>query len=165
MRIEENADYLQSLLAVVPPGHEPPGHEIVPFKTPPVPVSDEAPGETSPVDMPKIRKIIGDLDIRRMSPRQAVDLSLNLYINGILPWEEYAMLAFQPELHPDYSRTIGALIGKKPQPDRPRDFIAQWEKRLKFERKYNSANISLIERTKHLIAALRQIDLPTDVAA
>ncbi len=36
---------------------------------------------------------------------------MDLHVAGVLPWEGYAMLAFQPELHPDYDRTVGALIG------------------------------------------------------
>ena len=88
---------------------------------------------------------------------------MDLHVAGVLPWEEYAMLAFQPELHPDYDRTVGALIGKKAQPDRPRDFVALWEERLAFERKYNAGNPKLIARTAHIVTVLRQIESPTSV--
>lgn len=37
------------------------------------------------------------------------------------------MLANQPELHPDFNRTIGALTGRRAAPDRERDCLAEWE--------------------------------------
>ena len=91
---------------------------------------------------------------------------MDLYVGGVLPWEEYAMLAFQPELHPDYDRTIGALTGEKAEPDRPRDFVSQWERRLEFEEKYNADHPKLVARTTHIVAVLRQLgDTPTDMSA
>ena len=88
---------------------------------------------------------------------------MDLHVAGVLPWEEYAMLAFQPELHPDYDRTVGALIGEKAQPGRPRDFVAMWEERLAFERKYNAGDAKLIARTARVLTVLRQIESPTSV--
>ncbi len=110
-----------------------------------------------------LRRLIGDIDIRHLSPRQMADASMDLYVAGVLPWEEYAMLAFQAELHPDYDRTIGALTGQAADPDRPRDFLADWEERLAFEVKYNSDNPQRIERTRHIVNLFRQIDSPMNV--
>ena len=110
-----------------------------------------------------LRRLIGDIDIRHLSPRQMADASMDLYVAGVLPWEEYAMLAFQAELHPDYDRTIGALTGQAADPDRPRDFLADWEERLAFDVKYNADNPQRIERTRHIVNLFRQIDSPTNV--
>ena len=73
------------------------------------------------------------------------------------------MLAFQPELHPDYDKTIGALTGEKAAPDKPRDFLNVWEDRLKFDEKYNAENPKLVERTRHIVQVFRQIDSPTNL--
>lgn len=110
-----------------------------------------------------IHRIIGDVDIRSMTPRQMAESSMDLYVSGVLPWEEYAMLAFQAELHPDYDRTIGALTGKMAEPDRPRDFLAIWEERLNFEEKYNAERPVLIARTRRIVNVFKQIDSPTNV--
>lgn len=114
---------------------------------------------------PLLRRLIGDVDIRHLSPRQMTETSLDLYVAGILPWEEYAMLAFQAELHPDYDRTIGALTGEPAQPDRPRDFLGLWEERLAFEEKYNADRPRLVARTRHIVQMFRQIGAPTNLLA
>ncbi len=135
-----------------------PGRELVPFKAPPVPAVAAAPDQ----DIAEREKgpspfagLIDDIDVRHMSPRQGADMSLDLYIAGILSWDEYSLLAFQPELHPDYDSTIGALIGEKAGPDRRRDFVAEWERRLVFEKKYNAGETRLIERTERIVEVLK----------
>jgi hypothetical protein len=110
-----------------------------------------------------VRRLMGDLDIRSLSPRQMSEASLDLYVAGILPWDEYAMLAFQPELHPDYDDTIGALTGEPAAPDDPRDFLVQWEERLDFDRRYNPDDEETLARTERIVGLFRQIDRPTDL--
>lgn len=118
--------------------------------------------EVADIDGPGavVRRLMGDLDIRNLSPRQMSEASLDLYAAGVLPWDEYAMLAFQPELHPDYDSTIGALTGEAAAPDEPRDFLAQWEERLDFDRRYNPGDTENIERTERIVGLFRQIDTP-----
>ncbi|MCW8835992.1 MAG: hypothetical protein OQJ99_06460 [Rhodospirillales bacterium] len=87
-------------------------------------------------------------------------MSLDLYLDGAFDYETYALLAFQPELHPDYDRTIGALTGEAPQPDTPRDFIRHWEERLAYERKYGARDESTINRIRRIVDVLRIIDTP-----
>lgn len=112
-----------------------------------------------------LRRLIGDIDIRRLSPRQMAETSMDLYVAGVLPWEEYAMLAFQAELHPDYERTIGALTGQPAEPDRPRDFLHLWEERLRFEETYNAERPKLVARTRRIVNLFRRIDARTDLIA
>jgi hypothetical protein len=100
-------------------------------------------------------------NLRRLTPREMSELSLDLYVAGLLGYEDYAMLAFQPEMHPDYDTTIGALTQTKAQPDRPRDFIELWEDRLRFERTHSPENLELIGRIQHIVHLLRRFaDLP-----
>lgn len=103
------------------------------------------------------------LDVRRMSPRQMAHLSLDLYVSGILDWEEYSMLAFQPELHPDYNRTVGALTGEMAKPDLPRDQVAAWEEQLRFEQAHNRPQAERVGRTRRIVQVLRQLAMPIDV--
>ena len=112
-----------------------------------------------------LRRLIGDIDFRNATPRQMAETSMDLYVAGILPWDEYAMLAFQPELHPDYDRTIGALTGKKAEPDQPRDFLAIWEERLKFDEKYNADQPRVVEGSRRIVTLFRYADDSTDVIA
>jgi len=105
------------------------------------------------------------MDMRQMSPRKMTQLSMDLYIAGIIEWEEYEMLAFQAELHPGYAKTIGALTGEPARPDHPKDFIEEWENRLAFQRRYNPDNVRRIRRTEHINNILHQIDAPTHLVA
>lgn len=118
-----------------------------------LPRSDDAPDDDAS----------GRLDFRRMSPRQMANISMDLYAAGTISWDEYSLLAFQPELHPDYDRTVGALVGEKARPDLPRDQVALWEERLRFELKYNPENTELVENTRRIVQVLREIENPMSV--
>lgn len=139
------------------------GRDLVPVEAPSVPVPAAGTDTRAPDVEAPLGELIPDTDVRNMSPRQAADLGMDLYVAGVLPWEEYAMLAFQPELHPDFARTIGALTGQKAEPDRPRDFVAIWEDRLAFERQHNAADTRRIDRTERIVTVLLQIASPTNV--
>ena len=102
-------------------------------------------------------------NVRAISPREMTSLSFDLHLAGLLPYEEYAVLAFQPELHPDFDRTTGALTGEKAAPDRPRDFIALLEDRLRAEQARSAADEATQRRTAHLLEVLRRIEEPVDV--
>ena len=110
-----------------------------------------------------LRERVGEADARSISPRRISEISLDLYVNGALAWEEYAMLVFQPELHPDYDRTIGALTGQSAAPDEPRDFVRQWEARLVFERKHNADRPAMVARTQRIVDVLKQLRVAADL--
>ncbi len=138
------------------------GQELVPLKAP-KPVAAAEAADAAEDTSSRTPGPPGLADVRSMSPREIADISMELYANGVLTWDEYSMLAFQPELHPDYDKTVGALTGEKADPDRQRDQLAEWENRLNFELKYNSQDEARVGRTKHIVAVLRQIDQPTDL--
>lgn len=116
---------------------------------PPYPIS--GPVDAAPLSLPT------DRDVRHMSPRAMASFSLDLYVEGLLGWEDYTLLAFQPELHPDYETTIGALTGVAAEPDRPRDHIRWWEARLRFEREHPDADRRRLRRTARILALLRRL--------
>ena len=144
------------------------GRELVPFAPPEPPMSLEpqALQKTKPYQLPSpFREIFGSIDVRNISPREMTEGSLYLYALGVLTWEEYSILAFQPELQPDYDQTIGALTGQKAKPDEPKDFIAQWEERMTFAQRHNPADSKVIRRTKHILAVLRKLAPPKYLVA
>ncbi len=91
------------------------------------------------------------------------NLSLDLYAAGAISFDDYSLLAFQPELHPDFNRTIGALTGEEANPDRPRDFVSLWDDRAAFQRRHNAGRNDLIEQSERIASVLRRIDTPTNV--
>ena len=107
--------------------------------------------------------VVPSVDVRNMSPRDMAELSLDLYANGILNWEEHEMLSFQPELNPAFNDTVGALTGETAEPDRPRDYLALWEKRLDFERKYNPENTESLRKSRQIVQVLQRLASPINV--
>ena len=107
-----------------------------------------------------IYELIGDVDTHHLSPRQMSELSLDLYAIGAISFEDYSALAFQPELHPDFDRTIGALTGERADPDRPRDYVRLWDDRADFQRRHNAARTDLVEQSERIASVLRQIETP-----
>lgn len=92
------------------------------------------------------------------------DLSLDLFLAGVLSEEEYALLAFQPELHPDFDQTIGALTGERAKPDQTRDYIASWRDRLDFERNRPRPDHDLIERIQRILFILRRLGTSVEMS-
>ena len=140
-----------------------PGRNIVLFEEPAPP--EAIPGSGRPLSESPLKKILTDINARAITPRQMQDLSLELYVNGILSWEEHVELAFQPELHPDFERTIGALTGEKPLPDQPRDYVREWERRLDFERRFAPSKSRARDRALHILSVLRRIERPASLLA
>ena len=108
-----------------------------------------------------LAELIGDVDTHNLTPRQMANLSLDFYAAGVISFEDYAVLAFQPELHPDYDSTIGALTGEAADPDRPRDFVRIWDDRAAFQRRHDTGRRDLIEQSERIASALRRIDSPS----
>ena len=105
----------------------------------------------------------GVTDVRHMTPREMQDYSQNLYAGGVITFEDYEALAFQPDLHPDFERTIGALTGEKPQPDRPRDYIRQWSDRVEYTQRYYPQNSNEVRQAHRILEALKAFPRRTDI--
>lgn len=129
-----------------------------------LPAANESAGVGAAKAVLKVRsaiyELIGDVDTHHLSPRQMSELSLDLYAIGAISFDDYSALAFQPELHPDFDRTIGALTGERADPDRPRDFVRLWDDRADFQRRYNAARTDLVEQSERIASVLRQIETP-----
>lgn len=160
MRVEQGSGYQDRLAQRLPSERS-----LVPLEKPAPPATVTNVPEKSTERILPYGRSKGRIDVRDMTPRQMVDLSMDLYVAGVISWNDYDRLAFQPELQPGYDRTIGALIGHKAEPDRPRDFVAEWEERLSFDRKYNADDHKLVSGTFRIINILKRIDSPTNLLA
>ncbi len=95
-------------------------------------------------------------DPRRMSPRQLGDWAHDMYLAGALSWEDYCLVGFPAELHPDYNRTVGALTGRMAQPDAPRDMVEDWEERLAFTLRHHNPLAIEVRRVERVLSLLRR---------
>lgn len=125
--------------------------------------------QTGPAEKP--RKLLPPLkagerpDVRFMSPREMQDYSQDLYAAGIVTFDDYEALAFQPELHPNYDKTIGALTGKNAEPDRPRDFVKHWQDRLDFARRHYPQNSDPVRQANRILDAITSFPRRADIFA
>jgi hypothetical protein len=117
-------------------------------------------GRKLPVD----QSITENINFRNVSPRQISDISLDLYAGGLLSYEDYTAIAFQPELHPDYNRTIGALIGESAAPDQRRDFVSIWNERLQFDLRHFAGDSSTVKQTARIHDLLQGLGQPTRIS-
>lgn len=150
-------------ISASPSANPPPtvtGRHLISLPPPGLPEPTERPQRPQPVAPPiDDDSPIPGVDVRNASPRQITDASLDLYVAGLLSYEDYTALAFQPELHPDYNRTVGALTGERAQPDRRRDFVKYWNDRLQFDLRHNaqdSAQVRQSGRIHDLLKGLSQ---------
>lgn len=144
------------------PSSQAPGRSLV-VVDPPLPPR-ALPGSGRDFIESPLKQVLLDLNARAISPREMQALSEDLYAGGVLTWEEYAELAFQADLHPDFHRTIGALTGERPRPDQPKDFVKLWEERLDFERRHFPEGPER-DRAVHILSVLRRIETPTSLKA
>lgn len=113
--------------------------------------------EFGPGNVDHLSEISADYDVRYITPREMVDLSLDLYAIGFLTREQHRALAFQSELMPNFDATIGALTGERADPDRPRDYTAIWRARLAFETQYGADHPRIVERTTKILKLLQSL--------
>lgn len=99
-------------------------------------------------------------NLREMSPRELAGLAHDFYLEGLLSWDEYRLVGFPSELHPDFDATIGSLTGERAEPDKPRDMISAWQYRLDFERTHNTNDPTRIARTERILNVLRWQETP-----
>lgn len=93
-------------------------------------------------------------NVRYLSPREMLNYSQDMYAAGIIGFEDYEAMAFQPDLHPDFNKTIGALTGQRAAPDRPRDFIRHWQDRLNYVQRYYPADAYEVRQANRILKAL-----------
>jgi len=87
--------------------------------------SDEGQLKTSPIS--QIRRIMTYCDLENISPIQMAELSNLLYARGIIEFDEYAVLSFQPELNPE---KYLAINGVEARPFEPRNIIQELRDKL-----------------------------------
>lgn len=125
--------------------------------------TQQPPPPPAPAPSAAVNEITGDVNVRAATPRDMVNLSLDLYAGGMISFDDYAVLAFQPELHPDYDKTVGALTGEPAQPDRRRDFVRVWDEQLQFELRHGPGNSQVVRQTTRIRDILEQLTQPTQV--
>lgn len=97
-------------------------------------------------------------DLRNISPRRFAEIAHELYLEGSLRWDEYQLVGFPSELHPDFNATIGALTGEKAAPDKPRDMLAEIEHQFEFLRRFHDGNDEFRRAERALDVLRRQAE-------
>ncbi len=153
-------DRVPALFSSPPPVTLQGATDLILYKSATPPAELEISTPKSPQPTPISNPIIAAIDFRNASPRQIANISLDLYAAGILSYEDYTALAFQPELHPDYDRTVGALTGKPASPDQQRDYVEVWNERLRFDLRHNPQSSPSVKQAARIYKLLKGLGQP-----
>ena len=104
-----------------------------------------------------LKQLTNGTDVRKISPREMSDFSLDLYAAGIISFDDYTALSEHPELNPHYNRTIGALTNETAQPDSKRNLVKYWEDKLNFAERHPLPNKSNLEQAKRIVWLMRSL--------
>ena len=104
-----------------------------------------------------IKQLAVGMDVRRISPREISDFSLDLYAAGVISFEDYSALSQHPELNPHFDKTIGALTNEKARPEFKRDLVRFWEEKMEFAKRYTSIDSDTREQTKRIVGLMRYL--------
>jgi len=107
----------------------------------------------------------GQFNVRYISPSEMTEISLDLYAMGMVSFDDYSALAYHPELHPQYDRTIGALTGELAAPHRKRDLISEWEEKYRFLKQHSPDNKQLVEQSERITRLLHSLARRTSLYA
>jgi len=103
--------------------------------------------------LPSAKDIMSRYDVNNISPREMSNMSLELHLEGIISFEEHALMSFQPELNEEqYNR----ITGNHAHPDDSRNFIDEWESKLKTQKK-SGAPYEFIQKTENILALLNNL--------
>jgi hypothetical protein len=105
----------------------------------------------------KLAEIASRYDVTKITPRQMLALSKELYDNKLISETEYAFMSFQPEVwDPNAPQTYPGP--KKLGPDDPRDFLSEWKTKATYQRSAEATN-----NAQNVINALEKVNaLPHD---
>ncbi len=104
-----------------------------------------------------IKQLANGINVRKISPREMSDFSLDLYAAGIISFEDYSVLSQHPELNPQYNRTIGALTNEPAKPEAKRDLVRYWEDKLSFATRYKALGGEHLEQAKRIVGLMRYL--------
>lgn len=104
-----------------------------------------------------LKQLASGMNVRRISPREMSDFSLDLYAAGIISFDDYSALSEHPELNPYFDKTIGALTNEKAQPDGKRDLVRYWEDKLDFAMRHTLPNNRNLDQAKRIVGLMRYL--------
>lgn len=99
------------------------------------------------------QEIMARYNIQDASPKEIATMSLELFDNEVISFEEHAMLSFQPELN---SEQYQEIFGKVAEPDVARDFISEWQSKLN-EQRSSGTPLEFSKKTQEMIHLLNNL--------
>lgn len=103
----------------------------------------------------ELARIAQTFDVRSISSRLMVELANQLQAAGAIGMEEHALLAFQPEMNACYD-VVGAQHVRRPDPDSPRDALAEWKQILANQEQWELSE-SFLNVSRRIVTLLDQL--------
>jgi hypothetical protein len=108
----------------------------------------------------KLAEIASRYDVTKITPRQMLAMSKELYDNKLISETEFAFMSFQPEVM-DPNGPQSNPGPKKLGPDDPRDMLSEWKYKMSYQGSAEATN-----NAQNVINALEKVNaLPHDNVA
>lgn len=103
----------------------------------------------------KLSNIIKNNDIKNINSQELLNLSHNLFEEGVISFETHAFLTLRPEIesHPYYSK----LSGFNGEPDVSKNIMQEW-KDLYEQQKKEGASDTILNNTKAIVEFIENYD-------
>ena len=97
----------------------------------------------------QVQGLAQEYDVRNMSPKQMSQMSQQLFDNGLISFEDHALLSFQPEMNYETQQVLPS------KPNETRDFIRQWEQQKELH--LNQGNTQFAQRDQKILNVLNNL--------
>ncbi|MFP4054944.1 MAG: hypothetical protein ACLFV7_13870 [Phycisphaerae bacterium] len=114
-------------------------------------------GPASEMSFSPAARIAEEFDLRNITPRQVTQLADRLLKEGLVSFDRYSYLAFQPKLPGGYAGMIESLTGESVDPDQPFDLIDSLQTALGAQ-KQAGAGSAATERTESLLKLTQNLE-------
>lgn len=98
----------------------------------------------------QIQNLAIEYDVRNLTPRDMSELSQQLFDQGLIEFDEHALLSFQPEMNFDTQQVTQG------NPDQPKDFIAQWQEQKRLH--LDQGNHGFAQKDQKILNVLMNIE-------
>jgi hypothetical protein len=119
--------------------------------------SSPAAGPASEMSFSPAARIASQFNLRSISPKEVSGLAEQMLQEGMISFDNYNYLSFQPELTGNHASLIESFTGQSVGEDEPFDLLKSLEDTLAAQQAAG-AGPSAVERTDSLVNLMRNLD-------
>jgi hypothetical protein len=116
-----------------------------------------SPGPASEMSFSPAARIASQFNLRNITPKEVSHLAEQMLQQGMVSFDNYNYLSFQPELSGNHASLIESFTGEAVPEDQPFDLLASLEDTLSAQQQ-TGASPAAIDRTQSLLDLMTNLD-------